>query len=532
MKRILLSLVLILALLMPGWSCAEAPAGYEAYDEPITITVGKKVNANPSFADAADTQENNEMTRIIKDVLNIDVKLAWESDEYDTKLAMSIISQDLPDVFVVNDRLVYQQLVENNLLADLSEAYDTYASQYIRDVMESYGNQTLVRDEEGHLYGIGQGNIYYNNHSMLWLRKDWLDALNLEAPTTLEEVEQVLIAFRDHYGSKGLLVDGSNPFGGAGAFYSLYQLASAFGAYPDTWVAGEDGRAVYGSVMPGMKDALEVMARWYAEGLIDPEFAVRGHDEVSALFASGESGAVFAPWSLPYQITDLMNTEGAELIMCNAPVNADGTFTLLNALPYSSMLCVSAKCEHPEAAIKMLSLEFDAYLGYYAEGFERLSADITNNASWAALFPTGTVNMAYSYRLLEYYECIRELLDNQGVFPDPDKYGASMQKNAFDVYNYANGDKSVVNGWIGYYGRVMTADLFNADNIRLMFPVFDGTTESMSDLWASLESLELQTFLSIVTGQKPVEEFDSFVTQWYSQGGDIVTEEVNEAIGK
>lgn len=116
MKRILLSLVLILALLMPGWSCAEAPAGYEAYDEPITITVGKKVNANPSFADAADTQENNEMTRIIKDVLNIDVKLAWESDEYDTKLAMSIISQDLPDVFVVNDRLVYQQLVENNLL--------------------------------------------------------------------------------------------------------------------------------------------------------------------------------------------------------------------------------------------------------------------------------------------------------------------------------------------------------------------------------------------------------------------------------
>ena len=32
---------------------------------------------------------------------------------------------------------------------------------------------------------------------ILWLRQDWLDALNLEAPKTIEELKTVLKAFMD-----------------------------------------------------------------------------------------------------------------------------------------------------------------------------------------------------------------------------------------------------------------------------------------------------------------------------------------------
>lgn len=49
----------------------------------------------------------------------------------------------------------------------------------------------------------------------------------------------------------------------------------------------------------------------------------------------------------------------------------------------------------------------------------------------------------------------------------------------------------------------------------------------MSDLWPSLSSLEQTTFLQIITGEAPVDSFDSFVTQWYAQGGQIVTDEIN-----
>ena len=43
-----------------------------------------------------------------------------------------------------------------------------------------------------------------------------------------------------------------------------------------------------------------------------------------------------------------------------------------------------------------------------------------------------------------------------------------------------------------------------------------------------LEDLEIQTFTNIITGQSPVDEFDSFVEQWKALGGEEITGEINE----
>ena len=530
MKK-LLSVLLSLLLLAPACAGAVTTADYERYAEPISVTVGKEFIASPGFADESHTQAKNNMVDLIRDVYNINVELAWESDEYNSKLALSVAAGDLPDIFVVRDKLLYSQLVENGMLADLSDAYEKYASDYVRTVNESYDNQTLLTDSEGHLYGIGSGNYYYGSHEHLWLRQDWLDALGMKAPSTLEELEQVLIAFRDKYNSKGLLIAGDDPFGGVGALYSAFPIAAANGAYPSTWIEGKDGKALYGSVMPGMKDTLELMARWYKEGLIDYEFATRTIDERGALFAAGESGSAFGPWSLGYFITDLRLNPEAKLCVLNAPVNANGEFRMLRAMPYANILCVSAKCAHPEAMIKMLSLEFDAYLGFYADGFERIAADVQNNVSWNALFPTGNMNLVNANRMLEYAECVRERVEDGG-WANPSQYSASMQTNANAVADFVAGDTQNANGWIGYYGRVIAAKQFTAENAVPICQVFDGTTESMSDLWASMKSLEQQTFLSIIVGQSPVDSFDTFVAQWYNQGGDVITAEVNAVLGK
>lgn len=53
-------------------------------------------------------------------------------------------------------------------------------------------------------------------------------------------------------------------------------------------------------------------------------------------------------------------------------------------------------------------------------------------------------------------------------------------------------------------------------------------SESMIENQAVLEDLEIQTFTNIITGQSPVDEFDSFVEQWNALGGEMITQEVNE----
>lgn len=42
-----------------------------------------------------------------------------------------------------------------------------------------------------------------------------------------------------------------------------------------------------------------------------------------------------------------------------------------------------------------------------------------------------------------------------------------------------------------------------------------------------LKALEKEAFLTIITGEKPLEYFDTFVETWYNSGGRELTEEAN-----
>ena len=56
--------------------------------------------------------------------------------------------------------------------------------------------------------------------------------------------------------------------------------------------------------------------------------------------------------------------------------------------------------------------------------------------------------------------------------------------------------------------------------------------DSMQKKWSNLKKIEDETFLKIILGTVPIEEFDTFVENWYAQGGTEITQEVTEAISK
>jgi putative aldouronate transport system substrate-binding protein len=68
------------------------------------------------------------------------------------------------------------------------------------------------------------------------------------------------------------------------------------------------------------------------------------------------------------------------------------------------------------------------------------------------------------------------------------------------------------------------------EEVQPVYPAFSFVTESMADLKPNLDTLEQTTFLKIITGELPVDAFDQFVTDWYAQGGQMMTDEVNEII--
>lgn len=531
-----LSLVLGIVMLCSLVSMASAADDnnlnpYGAYDDTVVVTIGKPAVSSLGFLDPNDTQENNSMTRLIKDRLNIEVDVLWESDEYANKLALEFAAGTLPDMFYMPESayLLYRQMVDNGLLYDLGSIYDECAGNYLKYVNETYNNRTLdaFTEADGSMYALASGNFDYNGHPQLWLRKDWLDALNLDIPTSLEELENVLIAFRDNYNSVGLLLNATDPLAGWNYMYNANAVAEYYGAHPNSWVYDEDGNVVYGSTQAGTKDALALLSRWYQEKLIDPEFATRDSSACNALFTSGQAGAFWGPWWSGYSYGELVNVEGAEVAIVNCPLNAEGKYNVIGAPSSANILCVRADYEHPEVAYKILNLEFEAYRGIDKEGYAAIEPDVSNGCNWEAMMPTYGMNLEKATALQSAADAANEEVENGGI-KDESIYTAYEVSVAKSAGAFARGEAKTETDWINYYCRYVASNRF--DNLNVTYPAFSNTTESMSDLWPSLSSLEQTTFLQIITGEALVDSFDSFVTQWYAQGGQIVTDEINSLV--
>jgi putative aldouronate transport system substrate-binding protein len=57
-------------------------------------------------------------------------------------------------------------------------------------------------------------------------------------------------------------------------------------------------------------------------------------------------------------------------------------------------------------------------------------------------------------------------------------------------------------------------------------------TELQKERWPGLVTLTDEYFFAIITGQKPLDAFDEYVKTWKAQGGDVITQEINEWYAK
>jgi len=137
---------------------------------------------------------------------------------------------------------------------------------------------------DGKSYHIGYLVAQNVNHDgSFYINRKWLDAVEMEVPATVDELTEVLIAFRDEI--PGLLgIETVFPFsaGGSGGVggginhqtNGLYVHFAMFGVPIQRWVYAvidEDHNVVFPGYMDGFRAALEWMHMCYTEGLLDRE---------------------------------------------------------------------------------------------------------------------------------------------------------------------------------------------------------------------------------------------------------------------
>lgn len=529
-----------------AWELARTST-YEPYPETVTYTIG--VTARPDVAypeGSTDTVENSAYTRFLKAKLNIqneDLFEAADGDDYRTKVSMAITSGEIPDIMSVNyDE--FKELVENDMLEDLTDAYENCASDLMKGIYASNDNRSLeMATVDGKLYAIPTTAIS-SGPEMLWLRGDWMDELGLSEPETLEDIETIVKAFieKDPGGNGAgktigipLVTDGDNfLYGSYSSAYRANNIFTLFGAYPEQWIEDENGNAVYGSVQPEMKEGLQLLADWYKEGVIDQQMAVRSYDDIKALVTDGKCGSYFCGWWAPYDLAGSYELNpNAEWRAYILPTGDDGKVTMWTGSPnQDSYFVVRKGFEHPELLVKAKSLTLDYNQGDAAYTDE--SPECAEYVDWVAHgYGVEFIGGFDWYDAAERaYLHISEAMENGGEAEGMNAYEHSLYESCQKYVDAeASGEQPDKTSWIDYNARVVAGKLMNETEVNVEVPVFFSQTESMGMMWDSLKTLERTTVLKIVTNEIPVDEFDNFVEDWLESGGETITEEVNEAIG-
>lgn len=507
---------------------------YGKYDELVTYTIGKNTPGSPRLPEG-DTYENNAYTRYLKDVLNVQNKDEFEAangDPYDQKVSMAVATGDIPDIMKV-DSTTLKQLVDSDMIADLTDAYKNCATDKIKQMYDSYNGRALESATfDGKLMALPSTQCA-NAPTMLWVRQDWMDKLGLQAPKSMDDVENILQQFvTKDPGNNGAgktigLVASSNIGGVYGGLFQMDNVLGMYNAFPGQWIE-EDGKVVFGSTTNNMKKGLGRVAEMFKKGLIDPQMAVRQGDDVTSLIVNGQAGAFFGPWWAPdYPLNDAKKLNpNAQWVPYIIPTNSDGAYTTYTQNPASEFYVVKKGFEHPELLVKIASVINDKMV-YEDYGKQELMDYIKQGVD-SGVRPVGILINDYN-ATIDMYKNIDLALKGE---KDPESLGADKGNYEKCKDYLANSNSPSADAWSGYTSRMVAPKLMSETKINEVNPVFFGQTKSMKLKWANLQKLQDETFLKIVTGEAPIDSFDVFVSTWKSTGGDEITKEVEDAIKK
>ena len=527
---------------------AKEDLPFSKYAEPVKVHLGGSMNPNAKIPDGM-SYEDNSYTRFLKDELNIEVVYDWvaSSSDFEEKMNLCIGSGAIPDLMNVN-ATQYRALLKYDMIQPLDQYFDDYASDTLKGFVESGGEELkkCISNDKGEMMAIPAPNIAASGINEMWIRQDWLDKLGLEAPRTWDEMVKVAEAFvtQDPDGNGeddtiGILGPGnSNHINDIGDNqFGLDPLFCSFQSYPQYWLQDEDGTVKYGSIQPETRTALEKIQKLYTDKLIDPEMLVRSNCQETLL--SGKVGIFFGPWWSGYTFADATLAGEADWRAYFTPLSEDGNYYTHMPDPTSKYVVVSKSCKNPEAAFKMISYQVANGQHWTDDGITSSDMSISDfYPLWNAYDNADEIEV--STETLEKYLAGEITMDDvdfsQHILLKSDMEAVKeLKKEPYDDFSLDkwNLDSDLAKTNLPRLVSLLVGGApYVNDKYIPVYNAYSGQTETMQAKWANLKKMEEETFAKIIMGKADISEFDTFVKNWKSQGGDQILKEINDELSK
>lgn len=345
-----LLLVMVLLMVTPG-AYAEESFSMAGYDDEET---------NHVWTENLFFERMEALTGVTLELHQYTTAAGWQA----AKAAMLAGEEQLPDALFKASLTTQetQAWYEAGKLIDLKPYLAEHAPNLWALLQENPEWLSAITLPGGEIVALPYIDPLQFNNAM-WINQQWLKRLNLQTPTTAEELTEVLRAFRDNDMNGNGKDDDEVPL----TFSSLWDLrflAHAFGLNANDYYITTDENGVVSEILT--TDANRAFLEWlnllWEEELID-------HDGFSGLRSLNSTtdekaeiiyGVMFS--STPAELVPLAAVEQYELL---EPMMYDGTRTYrdLTGDVIRGTFAITSACESPETLLKWVD-----YL-YTEEGF-------------------------------------------------------------------------------------------------------------------------------------------------------------------
>ncbi|CAH1223171.1 Lipoprotein LipO [Paenibacillus allorhizoplanae] len=519
-----------------GASADAIQKGTYKFETPVTITTVKATDATMKFKNG-ETMENNVHTKWAHDQLGVDLKVLWQvpGEQFNTKLRLMLTANEsLPDVLTTQDMTLLDELIQSGKYRDITADFEKYASPKMKQIYNANPLNWSQVTYGGKKMALPNFATAGNDNPVMWVRQDWLDKLGIKAPKTFEELEAVMQAFLDKKpgGSDNVIPLGASLGSGGSSpnpFTSWLGETSwvfgALGTVPYQWLE-KDGKLVHGSTLPAMKDGLAKLRDWYNKGYLSKEAGLHDENKLAELIAQGRVGIVVAPsWMSGWPNTDMQKNVAGSIMKPYPLPTLNGKIEARDTTYLRGGLLVKKDFEHVDALFLYLNRIFSAvnpeegseFVNGWAKDYDyTIKADGTYSVTEGDI-PGGKVSPA-KYLLIEPKDPFIGMKLRADVSRGKTPVTPSEKKIAVSGQDGLKAAEIVDDGW---KAGIYIPQAYTGAN-----------TPAMQSKGGILVKLEGDTFINIIYGKKPVTEFDNFVKEWKSLGGDDMTKEVNDWYSK
>lgn len=340
--------------------------------EQVTLTMWAPFNVNAAsvmedYNGSLVFQEMEKLTNVHIEFIH--PAIGQESEQFNLMIA----SQEYPDM-IMGGISYYKGggdlAVEEGVFLQLNDLIDEYAPNYSAILASNPEAKRQASSDDGIMSAVLP---MMRQENLCWygpiIRKDWLEETGLDIPETLEEWEVLLTEMKKNHPDSTPLV--FHPAGAStgnsfkergydfwGIFMSAYGIGTSSGTFGAMY--NDDGVVKYAPIESGFKNYLEMMNRWYENGLIDADYPARDLDGINALITSGMAGAMVGSVDVALNLFD---SQGIEYVTAPYPVLNEGDPVRLRAYdavasPLGNSVSITTQCENPEIAVAWLDYAF------------------------------------------------------------------------------------------------------------------------------------------------------------------------------